>query len=334
MPTIAKNTADDSPVHSNSYVAEDLNSSELVEERKKLSFASVKGVMQQWFFDGIRMSHSDLLYTGSNAVEWNGNMDVISMGFNLKGGLVVEEKASGQLFKFTKGQHNIFYFGDSESSMQNTEQQSELFMVQFHKETFARLTDNTTDTLMRFRDQVMEGKLSTLATQNEFIDFEMQLVINSILQCRYAGGIRKMFYLSKCFEMLVLQAQMFDKAGVRKYTCCKTDYDKEQIVFAKEYLMQHISGPPSLPELAKIAGINEFKLKKGFKEVFGTTVFNYLTAQRMETAKNELLQKWKPITAIAYELGYSSPQHFSKAFRKIYGVPPGEVQGKDHMPGK
>jgi AraC family transcriptional activator of pyochelin receptor len=54
----------------------------------------------------------------------------------------------------------------------------------------------------------------------------------------------------------------------------------------------------------------------------------------METAKNELLQKRKPITAIAYELGYSSPQHFSKAFRKIYGVPPGEVQGKDHMPGK
>jgi AraC-like DNA-binding protein len=46
----------------------------------------------------------------------------------------------------------------------------------------------------------------------------------------------------------------------------------------------------------------------------------------METAKNELLQKNKSITELAYALGYSSPQHFSKAYKKMYGITPGEVQ--------
>ena len=326
MPTLARNTSDDSPVHTNSYVAEDLNSDELVEETKKLSFPTVKGQMSQWFFDGIRISHSDLVYNSSNAVEWTGNMDVISMGFNLNGSVVVEQKGTGKSFPFAKGQHNIFYFGDADSGMRNMERNSELFMVQFNKEAFVRLTENTTDGLMYFRDSVLEGKISTLSPKNEYINFELQSVINSILNCQYTGGIRKMFFLSKCIEMLVLQAQMFDRAAERKYVFCKTDYDKAQIVFAKEYLMKNMDNPPSLSVLAKIAGINEFKLKKGFKEIFGSTVFNYLTTQRMETAKNELLQKNKSITELAYALGYSSPQHFSKAYKKMYGITPGEVQ--------
>jgi len=331
MPTLARSTSDDSPVHTNSYVAEDLNSDELVEESKKLSFPTVSGKMTQWLFDGIRISHSDLLYSNSNAVEWTGNIDVISMGFNLNGAVVVEQKETGKSFPVAKGQHNIFYFGDADSGMRNIERHSEQFMVQFSKEAFIRLTENTTDRLMYFRDSVLEGQFSTLSARNEFIDFEMQSVINSILYCQYKGGLRKIFFLSKCIEILVLQAQMFDRAAERKYTYCKTVRDKDQIVFAKDYLVKNIDNPPSLSGLAKIAGINEFKLKKGFKEIFGSTVFNYLTAYRMERAKNELLQKNKSITELAYELGYSSPQHFSKAFKKMYNITPGALRCKSSV---
>ena len=281
--------------------------------------------MTQWFFDGIRMSHSDLLYSESNAVEWNGSMDVISMGFNLGGRLVVEQKGSGKAFSFAKGQHNIFYFGETEGIMRNDDRKSEMFMVQFTKDAFMRLTENTTDKLMYFRDEVMEGKITSLSERNESMDFELQSAINAVLNCQYTGGIKKMFFLSKCFEILVLQAQLFDRTDAKKYTYCKTPYDRDCIQFARDYLVDHLSGPPALPALAKLAGINEFKLKKGFKEVFGSTVFNYLTVQRMEMAKDALLQKSKTITELAYELGYSSPQHFSKAFKKIYGVPPGTV---------
>ena len=242
MPTIVRDINDNSLVHTNAYVAADLNASELLEQRKELLLPSVKGNMTQWFFDGIRVSHSDLLYTEPNAVEWNGSLDVISMGFNLGGRLVVEQKGSGRAFPFGKGQHNVFYFGDTEGLMRNDERKSEMFMIQFTKDTFMQLTENTTDKLMYFRDEVLAGKITSLAENNETMDFELQSAINAVLNCQYTGGIKKMFFLSKCFEILVLQAQLFDKAAAKKYIYCKTPYDRERIQYARDYLLEHIDG--------------------------------------------------------------------------------------------
>jgi AraC-like DNA-binding protein len=47
----------------------------------------------------------------------------------------------------------------------------------------------------------------------------------------------------------------------------------------------------------------------------------------MERAKNELLLKNKTVTELAYELGYCSPQHFTKAFKKMYAISPGRIHG-------
>jgi len=100
------------------------------------------------------------------------------------------------------------------------------------------------------------------------------------------------------------------------------EYDRERILFARDYVIRHIADPPGLLELSRLAGINDFKLKKGFKEVFGQPVFAYLADVRLEMARTELMNKDKPVTEIAFELGYSSLQHFSSAFKKKFGVSP------------
>lgn len=56
----------------------------------------------------------------------------------------------------------------------------------------------------------------------------------------------------------------------------RTDYDKQRIFFARDCLLKNIDAPPTLSQLARAAGLNEFKLKKGFKEIFNQTVFEYL----------------------------------------------------------
>jgi AraC family transcriptional activator of pyochelin receptor len=134
-----------------------------------------------------------------------------------------------------------------------------------------------------------------------------------------------MFFFSKSIEMLVLQAESFNKLLYKKSLYIKNDYDKERILFARDYLIKHIERPPTLTQLSKIAGINEYKLKRGFKETFNQTAFEYLSDVRLETAKNDLLDKTKSITEIAFELGYSSLQHFSAAFKKKFGVAPSKV---------
>ncbi|MCZ7140539.1 AraC family transcriptional regulator, partial [Salmonella enterica subsp. enterica] len=81
----------------------------------------------------------------------------------------------------------------------------------------------------------------------------------------------------------------------------KSSYEKDCIREARTYLNQHIDQTPTLSELAKIAGINEFKLKNGFKELFDTTVFGYLSDIRLLEAK-EQLRSGKAIKVISDNL--------------------------------
>ena len=90
--------------------------------------------------------------------------------------------------------------------------------------------------------------------------------------------------------------------------------------------MNHMETPPSLLELSKIVGVNEYKLKRGFKEMFGDTVFGYLSGARLEIAKNDLLKSKKSVSEISSELGYSAVQHFSNAFKKKFGFSPAKLK--------
>jgi AraC-like DNA-binding protein len=104
------------------------------------------------------------------------------------------------------------------------------------------------------------------------------------------------------------------------------DYDKGRLLFARQYMIDHLSMPPSIAELSSIAGINQFKLKNGFRELFGNTVYGYLNQVRLEKARVLMTQGEKNLTQIAFELGFSSLQHFSTAFKKAYGCSPKKIK--------
>lgn len=116
------------------------------------------------------------------------------------------------------------------------------------------------------------------------------------------------------------------KPSVVKTKYCHNDYDRGRLLFARQYLLEHLTMPPSIDELARIAGINSFKLKNGFKELFGDTIFGYLNAFRLEKAFHMVLSGEKNMTQIAFELGFSSLQHFSTAFKKAYGCSPKKIK--------
>ena len=80
--------------------------------------------------------------------------------------------------------------------------------------------------------------------------------------------------------------------------------------------------PPNLSEIARTVGLNEYKLKRGFKEMFRMTVFGYLIEQRLLLARQTLLDTRKTAAEISYELGYCTPQHFNNAFKKRFGNTP------------
>ncbi len=98
-------------------------------------------------------------------------------------------------------------------------------------------------------------------------------------------------------------------------------HDIEKIYQAKKYIERNLRSPCSLIELSRKVGLNDFKLKKGFKEVVGNTVFGYLADCRMKKANDLLLEK-KSVSEVSYLVGYKNPHHFTAAYKKKYGVLP------------
>jgi AraC-like DNA-binding protein len=154
------------------------------------------------------------------------------------------------------------------------------------------------------------------------LDYPMQQCLASIVNYQGAEETKRIFLYARAVDLLWLQQENYLRTQTSAAKYVKTEYDRERIIFARDYLLTHMDAPPTLIQLSAIAGINEFKLKRGFKEMFNQSVFAYLAEVRLEMARRALLEKKKTVTRIAFELGYASLQHFSKAFKDKFGKPP------------
>ncbi|MCC8165012.1 MAG: AraC family transcriptional regulator [Planctomycetes bacterium] len=104
-----------------------------------------------------------------------------------------------------------------------------------------------------------------------------------------------------------------------------------------DYLRKHPNRHFTVEELAGIAHLSESHFKRKFREQFGMPPGDCLQRRRLEAAV-KLLSQGKSITYIAYDLGFSSSQHFSTSFKKYFGLSPlrwlRTVSDKDFIPNR
>jgi AraC-like DNA-binding protein len=128
-------------------------------------------------------------------------------------------------------------------------------------------------------------------------------------------------------ELLALQLQQRGRwAGTAPGASALPDPTLDRMVEARDRVLARMDAPPSLAELARLVGTNEFALKRDFKAAFGTTVYGLLLDRKLAHARALLLDTDRPIGEIAREVGYAHPAHFSTAFKKKYGVPPSSLR--------
>lgn len=153
----------------------------------------------------------------------------------------------------------------------------------------------------------------------------MRMVIHQILNCPYNGHIKRMYLESKAMELITYQlAQLaFDENGPEKSFVLRPD-DIERIHEARDILIRNLEHPPSLMELARQTGLNDTKLKRGFRQVFGTTVFGCLHAHRMEIGRQLLAEGKMNVTEVAFTVGFAQLSNFTRAFKQHFGVNPKE----------
>ncbi len=184
-----------------------------------------------------------------------------------------------------------------------------------------RTTDTTTDDILNFKHASSFSKSLPLCGKT-------RMVLEALLNQTYTGSLENI-YINAQTQMLLLYSLdcMLGEKEIDVVNCkfLANELDREKIVKAREVLIQHIGEPITIRELSRKVAINECYLKKGFKEMFGSTIFDFYQSQRMEHAKYLLYEKGMSVTEVSLMLGYSSISHFSTAFKKHTGLKPCEL---------
>ncbi|MCX8019748.1 MAG: AraC family transcriptional regulator [Chitinophagaceae bacterium] len=153
-------------------------------------------------------------------------------------------------------------------------------------------------------------------------------VLENILHHNYSDTFENIYINAQAHLLLLYCLDcMVDEKSAEGFSCkfLANEADREKILKAREILLQHIGEPITIKELSRKVAMNECYLKKGFKEMFGTTIFDFYQSQRMEHARYLLYEKGLSVTEVSVLLGYSSISHFSTAFKKHTGLRPCEL---------
>lgn len=134
------------------------------------------------------------------------------------------------------------------------------------------------------------------------------------------SALRGAYIDALSIEILTQLLGEFSNQERHRRTCSPlTTHDLNRIYEARDYLAQHYSKPPSIPALARLVGTNQTKLKAGFRQVTGLTLYDFVLKCRMERAVELLVTGDFSIAEVAYRVGYEYPTNFTYAFRKYHG---------------
>jgi AraC family transcriptional regulator len=185
----------------------------------------------------------------------------------------------------------------------------------------------------RSSDQTLGEDILNFKRQSSFTKIlplcsKTRMVLESLLNHNYTDSLENI-YINAQVQMLLLYSMdcMIGDKEIDVINCkfLSNEADRERVTKAREILIQHIGEPITIKELSRKVAMNECYLKKGFKEMFGSTIFDFYQSQRMEHARYLLYEKGLSVTDVSMMLGYSSISHFSTAFKKHTGLKPCEL---------
>ena len=95
---------------------------------------------------------------------------------------------------------------------------------------------------------------------------------------------------------------------------------------AIDYIEDHLKEKISIEDLAKVSFFSVFHFHRIFHGVVGEPVMEYIRKRRISSAAQDILDSNKRITDIAYDYFFNSPDTFTRAFKRIYSMSPGEYR--------
>ncbi|WP_417857847.1 helix-turn-helix transcriptional regulator [Xanthomarina gelatinilytica] len=150
----------------------------------------------------------------------------------------------------------------------------------------------------------------------------MAIVLNQLINYNLNSSIKKLYFKGKAYELLSLYFNRSEDANIEQCPFLVDETNVIKIRKAKDIIISRMAEPPTLQELADEIQLSLKKLKEGFKEIYGDSVFSFLFDYKMEFARKLLETGSHNVNEVGLKVGYSTSSHFISAFKKKYGTTP------------
>ncbi|MDH3323186.1 MAG: AraC family transcriptional regulator [Flavobacteriaceae bacterium] len=154
------------------------------------------------------------------------------------------------------------------------------------------------------------------------ISASMAIVLNQLINYNLNQSIKHLYIKGKAYEILSLYFNRNEDTNIEQCPFLVDETNVTKLRRAKDIIVSKMAEPPSLQELADEVGLSLKKLKEGFKQIYGDTVFGFLVEHKMEFARKMLEAGDSNVNEVGLKVGYSTSSHFIAAFKKKYGTTP------------
>lgn len=154
-------------------------------------------------------------------------------------------------------------------------------------------------------------------------------ITRKLIDNPYGGALYLAYKEALTFELLcaaVGSLGSLPDPATEGHTEEYSDRELEVLSAVRAVLMKQFDPPPTLGRLARAAGVSVRALTRGFKAVYGETVFDFSLRCRMEHASSLLHDRAWSVDRVSEAVGYSHPTSFATAFRRHFGIPPVQMR--------
>jgi len=282
---------------------------------------SEKVISRHLMTDGMAIIDTQLYYSTAKTVIFEIDEESVVMNFIYSSNVEthIDQLESEKYSK--ENTHNIFYTNNFKGSFTIPACTHVNYLsIILSKEFYYNIINEDWLLHEKFSKKILQKQPSYLTLKYLPFTPAIQWITSEIKHCTREGVLKRIYIESKIKELFIHQIEALIIKPLHTDKINEEDYAK--LLEAKKIVENDYRNTPTLPELSRLISLNEFKLKKGFKACFGTTVKSYIIKLRMEHARELFQNKAATVTEAAYKCGYKDVSHFSAAFKGYYGFSP------------
>ncbi|MBO0320856.1 AraC family transcriptional regulator [Muricauda sp. CAU 1633] len=232
------------------------------------------------------------------------------------------------LFNFNEGNYQLAVTEENSLLLYNTQKDlplnlivspnSWLLSVVMTIRKFHSLFSNEADYIPFLSEDNKEKKYYS----QEMVSPAIAVVLSQLMNYNLHPSIKKLYIKGKVYELISLYFNKTEEADLEQCPFLADEDNVRRIKMAKEIMISRMAEPPTLAELSTEIGLSLKKLKEGFKQIYGDSVYGFLFDYKMEYARKMLETGKHNVNEVGLKVGYSTASHFITSFKKKYGTTP------------